>query len=201
MSIEPQAILVTYGDNDTYPLWLMQKVKGIRTDVKVFNVHLLRIKSYRDKLFAENNIPLLAEPKEKLLNNDDIINHLFQKSPEPVYLGIAFSRHIREKYSPQLYLTGLALKYSEEEFDNLKIVKKNVHEHFLMDNLKVDLYEYFSASVVNQINANYIPAFILLYKHYKVEGPKSKALEMKSLLQKIAKAAGMEDKIKNYFKE
>jgi hypothetical protein len=50
--LKPNAIVLTFGDNDTYPLWLLQ-AKGIRTDVTVINVYLFLIDDYRNKVMKE----------------------------------------------------------------------------------------------------------------------------------------------------
>lgn len=67
VGLEPNAILLTNGDNDTYPLLALQAARSFRRDVLVVNLSLLNLLEYRKLLREGPNgapVPLLEGEKE-----------------------------------------------------------------------------------------------------------------------------------------
>ncbi|MBF0694843.1 MAG: DUF2723 domain-containing protein [Flavobacterium sp.] len=79
-SCEPNAILYTIGDNDTFPLWYAQEIEGIRTDIKIVNTSLFMTDWYIDQMkrksYESEGLPISFTHQDYVGDKLDFVAHI-----------------------------------------------------------------------------------------------------------------------------
>ena len=107
VGLEPNAILFTNGDNDTFPVWYLQEVEEFRKDVRIVNLSLLNTPWYGEQLRNEEpRVPMTYTTEElyrlvvirtqdgdihyvKDLVATDIVNAAYEQGGErPIYFAV-----------------------------------------------------------------------------------------------------------------
>ncbi|MCI0697179.1 hypothetical protein L0337_34890 [candidate division KSB1 bacterium] len=197
MSTEKNALLFTNGDNDTFPIWLLQRAKGIRPDVTVLNVHMIGEQNYLKRLLKTKNVEV---DLEKLPDKDvyrcipELGKAIAAANPAvPVYFALTLEGAHTKGLANNLYVTGLASRYSSKRIDNLAMLRENVEANFRLDYLKFDWYSenhVSTPSIGETLNTNYVAPFMMLAEHCEKIGEHKKAEYWKNFALDIARAAG-----------
>ena len=214
MSLNQNAIILTCGDNDTYPLWELQ-AKGIRPDVIVLNLSLLAIKEYRDKIFNELGIPatdtnaisaieklqLKISPKHsEIYFFKSMLKLLTSLSKQRlVYIGLTVDLVYSKEIDDNLYLVGMAYEYNDMTVDKIAKLRYNFEHLYNLDYLSNHFYDDISSDLVKMINENYLAPMNELYLHYKYSGDVQKEQWIKAKMMDIAREADQEKKWNDYF--
>jgi hypothetical protein len=116
-SVPQNGILITYGDNDTYPLWYMQFAENYRTDVVVINESLSYSDWYREQI--QKQYPDLngIANGEQTENRRDFIWHVIENNfPErSVNFMLGAKPEDYEEFSENMPIVGLVRSLGVEE--------------------------------------------------------------------------------------
>ncbi|MEO0473132.1 MAG: hypothetical protein AAF206_26190, partial [Bacteroidota bacterium] len=178
MSLRPNAILITNGDMDTYPIWMLQDALNIRTDVLVINRSLIMSPEYADKIFSQEKMPVLISDKRTF---PEIISHFQTHSNRPIFFGLTVSQATTDRYKDQLYVVGLASLLSEKRIDNEKTLATNFEKRFQTEYLLTPLQHIPEKATSRLLTASYLTPLLMLNRYYEEKGQSLKQKAVRKL--------------------
>jgi hypothetical protein len=115
-SCAPNSILFTYGDNDSFPVWYVQDVEQVRTDVRVANLSYFQAGWYidmmRQKAFDSDPMPLSLPPNKYIegVRNQLPVNSRLE-TPVELSQVVEFASQDDRKYMIDINGRGDYLNY------------------------------------------------------------------------------------------
>ena len=202
-SVEENAILFTQNDVDSYPVWMLQDVLGIRKDVLVLNVDYMLIDSHREHYMKVLNVKPMEIPDsiKKLdvyeQNWRNIMKHILRnyKFERPLYLGLTIYPHMYEGFEDRLEISGLTQKFCKSK-ENLALLNEELlNDTFMMDEVRNPILFDKNQQSINFNNMAYVNMLKVLYDHYTSTKQLDKANEMKILSLNIVNRTGSKENI------
>lgn len=205
----PESIIITHGDLDTLPKWVLQTAGSIRNDVLIINEWLMvDSDEYRKGVFLKLNINPFYKSvsgfKDKEVYKNKLLSYIIEQvgKTRAIHFDCGTDIKLFEELQikEKMYLTGVSFTYSDEVIDNLILTKHNFEEVLYLDYLFSDFQNHPQSDMVKKtLNISYIPGLMKLKKHYTATNNQKMVKKCDALITKILDDSGRKQEILSWY--
>ena len=197
-SIPKDAILITNGELDTYPLLYQLQTVGA-TGVKVVSIDLCRRAENRTKIFAYAGLVIPDGDLNSVIDSRYLERIAAANPNRNIYIASTCGAVVLKALQSDLYCTGLAFRYSTTPISNLTVLRDNVGQKFRLENIgkSRNVHNHFDVYYADNLEMNYYLPLLLAGDQFEAAGNTAKAGELRSKAVLVRKKAGYENPIRN----
>ncbi|MEM1219834.1 MAG: hypothetical protein AAGH79_13030 [Bacteroidota bacterium] len=207
VSTEPNSVIISNGDMDGIPKWILQYGAQVRTDVIVTNKWLLaNVDSYLERIYDQIGLSLPTQTKADFATlgayADYLAVDIMRRSKRSTYIssGTNYKFFEDNQLDDKVFVVGNVLKYSPKPFDNLAVLEDNIQEKYYLEHILQSFQTHFEDEMVKtSMHLTYLPGLFLLREEYQKRNDAKKLIYINRLIDQILEDSGRREEVIKWF--
>lgn len=176
-SLPKNSVLITHGDDDTYPLLIEQFVNSTRKDVQIISLDHIQSETYRDELKKKG----FKFPNSNIID-PSYFKEFVNQNKRNLIVATTVPRNYLQTIKGQLQVDGLGFKVVKTKSDKDGARLSKLYESTIKPSLQNA-----KASGYNKLISNYLPFLFEVRNYWVDKGDLEKVKEVESEIIEIGR--------------
>lgn len=188
VSLPKNCVLMTYGEQDTYPLFIQQTLENIRPDVKIVCIDYLQNSEYKNRLKNEG----FSLPNRSIVDTAYFASFLRMNTGQAIVVSGSVPQPYLIKGGKNIAVAGLGFNFSSNP-----AINSSYNQELYESTLKAVILSRCEKSPGHSkvLLGNYLPFLFDVRNSYLIKNNQSKVKEVEEIIIKIAKLTNKQSQV------
>ncbi|MDX1653137.1 MAG: hypothetical protein R3277_11625 [Brumimicrobium sp.] len=191
-SLPQNAVLITHGEEDTYPILIQQYLNNIRKDVSVVSLNYLQSEVYRNKL-RDNGISI---PSGDYIDHEFFHSLLIKNKGKEFIASSSIPSVYFDKIRSDIGVNGLGFQLKKElsSSERRKMIDK------FENDIKIGLEKKINSGQYRTVLSNYLPMLFEIRNYWIDENNANERMYIEKLILDIGRQTNKTELVKKLLK-